>query len=173
MFECDDLINNRTHHCSTNCKNTLVGLMSTPEGRKMMKVRIKTPQIQPFRLTKFIRFQCDCEGDQSCETAMHQMEACRASVVYATRFDTVVSCTEAQWICMADAECGKALEYYNFNCRAMFRGRRCNQRCKNSLTILSRQSKAMKLANCRCEYNERIGNYYCADIKKNMATLCD
>ena len=117
--------------------------------------------------------QCDCQGDKECQLARHQIESCRASVVYATRYDTVVSCTEAQWICMADAECAKALEYYNFNCKAMFRGKRCNQRCKNSMAILSRQAQAMKLADCRCEYNERIGNFYCSDIKRNMAQLCD
>ena len=39
-FECDDLINNRTQHCSNQCKNTLVGLMSTPEGQKLIKVSI-------------------------------------------------------------------------------------------------------------------------------------
>jgi len=153
IFECDDLINNRTNHCSTRCKNTLVGLMSTQEGQKMIN--------------------CDCQGHLDCLMARRQIESCRASVVYATRFDTVVSCTEAQWICMADSECGKALEYYNFNCRAMFRGKRCNQRCKNSLRILSRQSQATKLADCRCEYNERIGNHYCSDIKRNMEQLCD
>ena len=74
---------------------------------------------------------------------------------------------------MADTECAKALEYYNFNCRAMFRGKRCSQRCKNSLTILSRQRAATKLADCRCEFNERIGNYQCTDIKRNMGRLCD
>ena len=98
--------------------------------------------------------QCDCEGDPECEMARRQIESCRASVVYATRHDTVVSCTEAQWICGADSECGKALEYYNFNCRAMFRGKRCSQRCKNSLTILSRQRAATKPADCR--YNNTL-----------------
>ena len=42
-FECDDLINNRTQHCSNQCKNTLVGLMSTPEGQKLIKVSILSP----------------------------------------------------------------------------------------------------------------------------------
>ena len=121
----------------------------------------------------FLELQCDCEGDPECEMARRQIDSCRASVVYATRHDTVVSCTEAQWICMADTECAKALEYYNFNCRAMFRGKRCSQRCKNSLTILSRQRAATKLADCRCEFNERIGNYQCTDIKRNMGRLCD
>merc|ERR1712223_1135060 len=92
---------------------------------------------------------------------------------YANRLDTVVSCTEAQWICTADAECGKALEYYNLLCRGMFKGKRCNQRCKNSIQILSRQTKAIKLAECRCDADERMGNFFCSDIKKNMQDLCE
>ena len=89
--------------------------------------------------------QCDCAGDFECLNARRRIEACRNDVIYANRLDTVVSCTEAQWICTADAECGKALEYYNLLCRGMFKGKRCNQRCKNSIRILSRQTKAIKL----------------------------
>ena len=89
--------------------------------------------------------QCDCGGDLECLNARRRIEACRSDVLYANRLDTVVSCTEAQWIRTADAECGKALEYYNLLCRGMFKGKRCNQRCKNSIQILSRQTKAIKL----------------------------
>ena len=90
-------------------------------------------------------FQCDCRGDLECLNARRRIETCRDDVIYANRLDTVVSCTEAQWICTADAECGKALEYYNILCRGMFKGKRCNQRCKNSIQILGRQTKAIKL----------------------------
>jgi hypothetical protein len=100
------------------------------------------------------------------------IEACRPSVIYATREDTVVSCTEARWICSADAECGKALEYYHLYCRSMFRGRKCSQRCKNSLSILRRQEKAAKLRLCECEANEQIDSFQCSDIKQNMEELC-
>lgn len=93
----------------------------------------------------FLYFQCDCGGDLECLNARRRIEACRSDVVYANRLDTVVSCTEAQWICSSDAECSKALEYYNILCRGMFKGKRCNQRCKNSIQILSRQTKAIKL----------------------------
>ena len=93
----------------------------------------------------YLVFQCDCAGDVDCLNARRRIEACRHDVVYANRLDTVVSCTEAQWICTADAECSKALEYYNLLCRGMFKGKRCNQRCKNSIQILGRQTKAIKL----------------------------
>ena len=93
-------------------------------------------------------------------------------MTYATRNDTIVSCTEARWICSADAECGKALEYYHLLCRNMFRGKKCSERCKNSLNILQRQEKAAKLLQCQCDVNERIENYLCSDIKDNMENLC-
>ena len=76
-------------------------------------------------------FQCNCDADSDCEVAKEKIEACRDSVTYATRNDTIVSCTEARWICLADAECGKALEYYHLFCRSMFRGKGCSERCKN------------------------------------------
>jgi len=107
-----------------------------------------------------------------CEVAKENIEACRDSVTYATRNDTIVSCTEARWICLADAECGKALEYYHLFCRSMFRGKGCSERCKNSLSILRRQDKAAKLSDCQCEASEKIDNFLCTDIKENMKNLC-
>ncbi len=38
LIECGDLINNKTNECSEGCKNTLVGLTSTPEGQSLMEV---------------------------------------------------------------------------------------------------------------------------------------
>lgn len=151
LIECDPLIQNRTQDCTEGCKNTLIGLTSTPEGQKLMT--------------------CDCEDDRCRRTKIH-LETCRRQVLYATRNDTVVSCSEARWICMSDAECGKALEYYHHLCRAMFKGKRCTERCKNSLSILSRQDKAAKLSQCECRENETIDEFQCRDIQVNMARLC-
>ena len=125
-----------------------------------------------FPNSNFNVFQCNCDGDSECVTAKLKIEACRDSVTYATRNDTVVSCTEARWICFSDAECGKALEYYHLLCRSMFRGRKCSERCKNSLNILKRQEKAAKLQLCQCEPDERIDEFSCQEIKDNMNTLC-
>ena len=80
IIECDKLIHNKTNLCTERCKNTLVGLTSTIEGQKLMS--------------------CNCDGDIECETAKKKIEACRDSVTYATRNDTIVSCTEARWICL-------------------------------------------------------------------------
>ena len=104
--------------------------------------------------------------------AKSKIEACRDPVTYATRNDTIVSCTEARWICSADAECGKALEYYHLLCRNMFRGKKCSERCKNSLNILQRQEKAAKLLQCQCGFDEKIEDFQCSDIKANMENLC-
>jgi len=152
IIECDGLIHNKTDQCSNRCKNTLVGLTSTIEGQKLMT--------------------CNCDGDVECEVAKLKIEVCRDLVTFATRNDTVVSCTEARWICHSDAECGKALEYYHSFCRSMFRGKNCTERCKNSLNILRRQTKAMKLIECQCGTEEKIDDFLCSDIKKNMQNLC-
>ena len=45
-------------------------------------------------------------------------------------------------------------------------------RCKNSLAILRRQSKAAKLEQCQCQDQEYIDEFQCSDIKDNMP-LCD
>ena len=85
----------------------------------------------------------------------------------------LVSCTEARWICSSDAECGKALEYYNLYCRSMFHGRKCTQRCKNSLNILRKQEKAKKLSQCQCKDNEYFEEFQCQNIRQNMENLCE
>ena len=54
----------------------------------------------------------------------------------------------------------------------MFRGRKCSERCKNSLNILQRQDKAAKLLECQCDANEQIDSFKCSDIKRNMEELC-
>ena len=59
FIECDSLIHNKTEICTDRCKNTLVGLTSTPEGQKLMN--------------------CDCDGDLECEVAKVNIEACRDS----------------------------------------------------------------------------------------------
>ena len=90
-------------------------------------------------------------------------------MTHATRPDTVVTCSAAEWICAADPQCATALDYYNRFCGAMFRGRRCTDRCRNSIRILKRQSAAAKLESCRCTGDER---YDCDGIKNNMERLC-
>jgi len=97
------------------------------------------------------------------------VQPCEAEVLHATRADTVVSCATAQWICGADPQCATALEYYNNFCEAMFRGKRCTERCLNSIRILQRQAAAAKLESCVCSGDE---SFDCPAIKNNMERLC-
>lgn len=87
----------------------------------------------------------------------------------AVKKDTIVTCEVAQLICMADATCSKALEYYHRYCQSMFKGKKCSFRCKNSIMILKKQEKSAKLDSCRCNGKEE---YDCPRIRMNMARLC-
>ncbi len=114
-------------------------------------------------------FQCNCNGSEQCKKSKSNVGSCADEVLHATREDTVVSCTAAQWICAADPLCSTALEYYNRFCGAMFRGRRCTKRCLNSISILRRQRASAKLESCKCEGSE---DFDCAVVKSNMDRLC-
>ena len=114
-------------------------------------------------------FQCNCSGDENCESSKTNVLPCQNEVLYATNPNSVVSCSTAQWICSADPQCSTALEYYNRFCQAMFRGKKCSDRCQNSIDILQRQTAANKLKTCYCEGNEEFD---CIGIKANMEKLC-
>ena len=118
--------------------------------------------------TEFL-FQCDCQGNDLCIRSKTNVQACQDKVTYAVKPNTQVSCSAARWICAADAPCGKALEYYDQFCRAMFRGRKCTKRCMNSINILRRQTGADKLESCYCDGTE---DFPCRNIKSNMDKLC-
>ena len=134
--------------CSPQCQLSLIALLSTPEGARLM--------------------ECEC-GDSVCRDQRRRIEPCRSEVTWNTRPDTIVSCTAATWICGADSGCGTALQYYNSNCKKMFRGEKCSKRCKNSLDILLRQKAAAKLSTCYCEGTE---DFECVNIRRNTDVLC-
>lgn len=83
-------------------------------------------------------FQCECT-DEMCRETKERVEVCRPHVTRATRNESIVSCRVAEWICHADGVCSTALDYYHHYCRSMFQGRKCSNRCKNSISILRRQ----------------------------------
>ena len=67
--------------CPEKCRNTLVGLASTAEGRLLM--------------------ECDCAGDEDCERARARLETCgRRSVHLSARNDTV-----SRWECSRNPAC--------------------------------------------------------------------
>lgn len=80
------------------------------------------------------------------------------------------SCRLSQLICLADAQCATALRYYDELCRSMYRrGRKCSNKCLNSIEILRKQEKAAALTECRCDGNE---DYDCPRMQNNLQRLC-
>eukprot|EP00096_Caligus_rogercresseyi_P002749 TRINITY_DN1501_c0_g1_i1.p1 TRINITY_DN1501_c0_g1~~TRINITY_DN1501_c0_g1_i1.p1 ORF type:complete len:342 (+),score=107.29 TRINITY_DN1501_c0_g1_i1:82-1107(+) len=148
---CSEIVrgNARAATCTTHCRHALISLASTPEGSRLMK--------------------CNCSGDEACLRTKESLSICEDEVNYATRMDTIVSCSAATWICSADPSCAAALDYYHIFCTSMFKGRSCSPRCKNSISILKRQQAASKLETCFCDGSEA---YDCPTIKRNMEELC-
>ncbi|XP_028133355.1 growth arrest-specific protein 1 isoform X1 [Diabrotica virgifera virgifera] len=134
-------------YCPEVCQYTLTALTSTEEGMALMN--------------------CECSDDY-CRDQKVRTDICKPKVMHSMSSD-VVPCRVAQWICMADALCAKALEYYNEFCKAMFHGKKCTLRCNNSINILRRQEKATKLKTCKCDGYE---DYDCHGIQRNMDKLC-
>lgn len=149
MVDCADLIAGRTHKCEPSCLRALIALTSTDEGQELIN--------------------CDCEGSRFCELNKERIQVCRSSVLAAMADHSVVSCTTARWICVADPLCSTALEYYNRFCGSLFDGHRCTLRCNNSLSILDRQDKAAKLRTCLCDGTE---DFPCQRIQDNTRRLC-
>jgi len=145
---CSNLVNGLTDICSLPCQHALIALLSTPEGKRLM--------------------ECRC-GDDDCRRKKTRIEPCRAAVTWQSSPNTLVSCSTATWICLADPLCATALDYYNRNCKAMFKGRKCSAKCRNSLDILLRQDSALKLATCFCDGTE---DFPCAAIREHTDTLC-
>jgi growth arrest-specific protein 1 len=112
--------------------------------------------------------ECRCT-DPDCAEKKIRVEPCRAAVTWQNSPNSLVSCSAARWICLADPLCATALEYYNRNCQAMFKGRKCSKRCRNSVDILLRQATAAKLATCFCDGTE---DFECATIRENTDVLC-
>ncbi|XP_060522967.1 growth arrest-specific protein 1-like [Cylas formicarius] len=134
-------------YCPEVCQYSLVALTSTEEGTALTT--------------------CDCSDDY-CEDQKQRSEICRPQVTKILN-SPVVPCRVAHAICVADASCSAALEYYNQYCKAMFHGKKCTAKCHNSIKILRRQEKAEKLKTCKCDgYN----SYECTDIQRNMEKLC-
>lgn len=149
MVECADLIAGRTNRCNARCERALIALVSTDEGKELIN--------------------CECDGSKFCEQSKERIEVCRTAVYAAVNKDTIVSCTTARWICMADPLCNTALDYYHLHCRGLFHGHKCSHRCNNSLSILDRQEKANKLRTCYCDGSE---DFPCQRVKYNTERYC-
>ncbi|KAF2360824.1 hypothetical protein FHG87_008422 [Trinorchestia longiramus] len=148
MLDCADLINGNSEECDVHCKDSLLILTSTSEGRALM--------------------ECTC-SDQYCRETKSRVEVCREEVVQARAHTGSYSCRLAHLVCTADTSCATAISYYDKYCRRMFSGRSCSARCNNSIAILQRQEKAARLETCKCDGSEPFD---CTGIKRNMARLC-
>lgn len=133
--------------CPNECSNALIALTSTEEGKELMS--------------------CECEDDY-CIEAKDRIDVCRSQVMKGAS-DVIPSCSLSQLICLADAQCSTALQYYHHLCRSMFRGRKCSKKCINSIEILRKQEKAAALTVCQCDGTE---DYDCPTMQENLARLC-
>lgn len=147
--DCQDLINNRTNQCPPKCLKAMIALRSSEEGDDLVN--------------------CDCQSNEYCTQSKQRSQACKPQVELAVNPKTIVSCSTASWICLADQLCSTALEYYYRNCQTLFSQRHCSMRCNNSLSILYRQPKASKLINCHCDGSEE---FPCVKYKTYTERLC-
>lgn len=120
-----------------------------------------------FNLWLFLLLQCECE-EEYCMEAKQRIDVCRPLVMNGAA-NATSSCSLSQLICQADAQCATALQYYHQFCRSMFRGRKCSNKCLNSIEILRKQEKAAALTVCQCDGNE---DYDCPKMQTNLARLC-
>jgi len=155
MLNCAQLREGLTNTCSKQCQFALIALLSTPEGERLMQCSCES--------------SFDKEGETACMIEKQRVEPCRAEVTWNTAPGTAVSCSAATWICAADPLCSTAMLYYQENCKAMFKGRKCSKKCKNSLDIMLRQEAAAKLSTCTCEGTE---DFDCAAVRLYTDVLC-
>jgi len=154
MLNCAQLREGLTNTCSKQCQFALIALLSTPEGERLMQCRCES---------------LDKSEEEACTIEKLRVEPCREEVTWNTQPGTAVSCSAATWICAADPQCSTAMLYYQENCAAMFKGRKCSRKCKNSLDIMLRQEAAAKLSSCTCEGTE---DFDCAAVRLYTDVLC-
>ena len=156
MIHCSTLINGETNRCNYHCRMALISLLSTEDqtGETFMT--------------------CNCGEHSFCRESKSRLSACRlAEITEAVKevYDPEIklTCSLAEMICAADTSCFTALTYYEQHCRKLVKGSKCTARCNNSLSILYRQPKALKLRNCICDGMEK---YDCPALRYNIETLC-
>ncbi|CAH2984554.1 unnamed protein product [Chilo suppressalis] len=144
---CSDVLTEPGSKCTKACEYALIALTSTEEGKALMN--------------------CKC-GEEYCEHARRRIDVCRPQVLKGAA-NVTSSCRLSQLVCMADAQCAAALGYYKQLCKSMFKGRKCSNRCRNSIEILMKQEKAAPLTACQCDGME---DYDCPRMQSNLDRLC-
>lgn len=135
--------------CPDECAQALIALTASDTGVELMS--------------------CNCAGNRQCEQSRARLQVCRARVEPLLRPDAVISCSYAHLRCESHSQCSTALDFFVRHCRSAISGRHCSRRCANSLSVLTRQPHAARLARCECDGNERFA---CPTIKRNVRSLC-
>lgn len=146
---CKDLLTNQTNTCSSKCIKAIVRLRSYENGQDL--------------------FSCDCQSDYNCLTIQQQVINCEPQVEEIINPSSIVSCSVASLICLADQSCATALRFYQTNCKSMLSERYCSRMCNTSLSILHNQSKAKKLMTCKCDGLE---DFACIKHKSYSKKFC-
>ena len=158
---CDPVLNGMSNKCTKECERALVSLISSEGG------------------SGYDFMDCECstgtEDDREyCEERKGRVQDCASNVIKAWKkmndSSVVISCTLALWLCEADSSCLTALLYFNDNCSGLMKGRKCTDRCNNSINILFQQERAKKLQTCHCEGTE--AQFNCRNMRKYMDALC-
>ncbi|TRY67093.1 hypothetical protein TCAL_05157 [Tigriopus californicus] len=155
MLACSALAEGKTTTCTTYCKHSLIALMSTPEGKRLMKDTFPLCKIRHYHRLWIVN------PDHQTEL----LPTFKPKVNWLNLADR----RAARWICAADPQCSTALDYYHQYCAAMFKGKKCTKRCLNAIHILKKQTSASKLEHCVCDGSE---DFQCRKIKDNMEQLC-
>ena len=90
--------------CLVATKQTATDMAEYQQEIPCTQCNIAIYKLSPNANFLFLDFQCDCKGNEKCEATKGNVEPCRAEVVHATRPNTVVTCSAAEWICAADPQ---------------------------------------------------------------------
>jgi len=149
-------------YCTESCKRAVISLVTVQDD------------IGTDILT------CDCAGSEDCQLQRDRISVCSDDVLAALKTldnEDVISCSLARMLCEANTQCYTALGYYEENCENLWlnghKSLECSQACNNSLNILNRQPRAVKLENCLCDNTDTIiDENTCIRMKYNTKTYC-
>ena len=123
---------------------------------------------------------CDCDGNEDCQLQRDRIGVCSDEVLAALETldnEETISCSLARMLCEANTKCFVAWDFFEKNCENMWLNHpdnlECSEKCNNSLNILNRQPRAVKLDNCRCDNTDPlIDEDTCIRMKYNTKTYC-
>ena len=130
--------------CSHECISAIEGLISTKRGKEL--------------------YECDCQLDGDCLV----LKARASSCLNKTGNRPHVSCTMALRNCTQDPTCGPLQSQFLEDCRALFNGVRCEEKCLKIQNQLQRTKYGHALTHCECDSS---GEAYCRAIQAHRKQL--